>query len=414
MIKLEIHESLIEYIRELTQKPQLDYMDLGNQEIAKQVNSLYEDCKYLTSSLNFFKFAVYNIVGQYYPLAKVDIEVTKRIMGKLLENKEFRKKLFSYQPKSEFFSVVKDLLEPYLRLKNFIESRKRYDAIITYRDILDLLDTETMGKRKGKALEEECQKRYVYPYDTVKQYNRRMKEKKYKKIDKLDVRKSHHKPYLSATCKIFYDYFHDMMIDFYNKTGYIYAPFNEDIDFYQFGKIGIISYKYDSDLSMSIKGFDPKHFEFWALLFSGNKISINTFQLKKIIDFDGELLFAPKGYVEEAFIKYLMNSLGEREYSREFISLLESIGIDADYCYSHGLTTYDGKIYFKDPKNTDNYTVRDIDQYPTLKALKEKDDEEREKYIKKIIATYKGKYKEREEEISSKERRKGNPKAWLD
>ena len=109
-----------------------------------------------------------------------------------------------------------------------------------------------------------------------------------------------------------------------------------------------------------------------------------------------------------------MNSLGEREYSREFISLLESIGIDADYCYSHGLTTYDGKIYFKDPKNTDNYTVRDIDQYPTLKALKEKDDEEREKYIKKIIATYKGKYKEKEEEISSKERRKGNPKAWLD
>ena len=409
MGELKIHESLIPYIVGLTSERITRPTGFEDINIVRKINAAYEDCHEFFPRIKLFKFIAYNIISDYYPLKKLEPEEDiNKYLREILEDKECRLKLMSGHPKSEFFSVLKDITPYYIEFANAIKENKGYDAVTAYEALDDLLDMETLSLYSGKHLEEECEKRYSFPLNDIRTYSYRMKTKTYPKRKGFDIEKINNRGYYSRTCSMYSRVFHDMMLEFYHQKGFIYTPINEDLSYFQFGSIAVVEYKYADDLKFTIRGYPWSKYEFWALLGSDPKL------IEKI-NFDGPILVAPKGLKEEALITYYMKELGESVITPEFLSVMKKIGIPEEFAMVNELSTYDYRTFYTDPRRYEDIRLRNPMAYPTLQNIISKDEEEREKYLKKIFATYKGQHPSKvEEEETYRERVKRNPKAYID
>ena len=114
MSKLTIHESLIPYIRKLTNKNELNIADFNDKNIIDKVNAAYKDAIKLYPTIKMFKFITYNIIKPFYGLKPLTKETIFEMLDKLFEDKKFINKISSSNPESEFFSVIKDIILYYL------------------------------------------------------------------------------------------------------------------------------------------------------------------------------------------------------------------------------------------------------------------------------------------------------------
>ena len=415
MNELQIHESLIPFVEKLLHNRKLNPVDFTHKTVIRDINATYQDCHDFLPTINTFKFIVCNIVNSYI-LNVFNYSLTPKQRDKylndILNNLDFRKKIFKGKPKSEFFSVIKDILPYYIELTNYMNSKNHYMVIMTYKKIVEFLNSECLSHYQGKDLVEECEKRFEIPYNTVEQYNHLQKSKYYNDEDPYEIGDETFKENYSITCKLLTHYFHDLMISYYKKTGYLYSPINDDLSFYSFGKINIVGYNYSDNLDYSIDNYDWSKYEFWAKLNMGEPyIKVDTKRIRKKYNIPNALI-VPNDLVEEAFIKYLMKELNEKEYSDDFIKLINKIGIPKEYLRSDYLSTYDNKVYFVNPQRYEDLRIKKPMKVPTLSLILGKSEDKRDNYISKLIATYKGQHKE--EELTYKERLKSNPKAYID
>lgn len=415
MSKLTIHESLIPYIRKLTNKNELNIADFNDKNIIDKVNAAYKDAIKLYPTIKMFKFITYNIIKPFYGLKPLTKETIFEMLDKLFEDKKFINRISSSNPESEFFSVIKDIMPYYLEFQKYINNNDGYNAVILYEQIVKYLNNETLDNKKEDELQAECLKRYNFPFNDVDTYRLRMLSKTYKKQSNYDIEKLYDKGFYSYTCYLLSVYFHEKMLNFYKKSGYIYTRFNDEYAFFKFKNIGILTYVHDDSVRLSINGFDSSRYEFWALLFKNSYAKINVdLEMMWSINFKGDLLVAPRDFMEEAVIKYLMGKTGETSFTDNFMTILNKVGIPNIYCTLNELSSNDNKVFFVNPRKFDRLNMNNIEKFPTLKRLLEKDEEEKDQYIKKIIATYNGKHKIDDYEETAYERRKKNPKAWID
>ena len=418
MSELQIHESLIPFVDKLLHNRKLNPVDFTDRTIIRDINNSYIDCHNYLPTINTFKFIVYNIINSYtYNVFNKSINPKQRnkILSDILNNEDFRKKIMRAKPTSEFFSVIKDILPYYIELNNYIKNKQYYLVIVTYKKIIELLNSECLLNYEGKMLEIECQKRFEIPYNTLEQYKHLQKEKYYNDECPYEIGNETFKENYSITCKILTHYFHDLMMDFYKQTGYLYSPINDDLSFYSFGGINIVGYKYSDNLSYSIGNYNWTRYEFWAKLNMGNPyIKVDTKKIRKKFNIPN-VIIVPDDLVEEAFIKHMMRELNEKKFTEEFIKLLNKIGLPEGYLRSDYLSTSDGMVYYVHPKKYEDLKVKDLFKIPTLELILAKNDITRDKYIKKLIATYNGEHKkDDEDEMGYRGRLKSNPKAYID
>ena len=413
---LDIHESLVPYIQELIKKDKLEPSNYEDRNIINKLNSAYLDCYLYYPTINMFKFIAYNIIRKSYSSKEVDDKTLNKYLTLILEDRRLRLLILRSEPTSEFFSTIKDIIPYYLEFQKYLKENNKYMVIVTYKRIIDFLNSECLSNYDGYRLKEECAKRLDFPLNTIEMYHSDMKKKKYD--DKpYEIGMFRNRGFITSTTELLARYFHNLMLEFYKKTCYYYSPINEELSFYSFGKIQIVGYKHDDSLSMSINSYKWNRYEFWALLNMKDKpnIKIDDAKIRKSLLFDNKrVLLAPDGLVEEAFITYLMKELGLKNYTEEFESILKKIGIPLDYCISQNLETTDGKTYYTNPKRYDDLRIKNRENLPTLALLQAKDDDaKRERYIKKLITTYNGEHKDNEE-LTAYDRRKQNPKAYID
>ena len=417
MDKLTIHESLIPYVVGLTGKKELNPTNFDDINIIRKVNATYLDCLKFYPRIKLFKFITYQIVSDFYNLKPLDPENEKEYLKEILDNRELRLKLMSGNPQSEFFSSLKDIIPLYIEFNNSIKQNKGYDVIVTYEEIDSFLDAEMLSKYSGAELEKECQKRYNIPFNDIRTYNYRIKTKKYPKRKGFNIEEYNTRGFYSKTCFLLSKLFHNMMLDYYHKKGYIFNHINNDLKYYQFVSVGIVEYKYADDLIFKLRGYSWNQYEFWALLNSDpkNVPTVIANSIREQIPYKGPLLVVPEGYKEVALITYYMKELGEKTVTDEMKKIIKSLGIPIEYAMINDLTTYDYRNFFIDPRQVEKLSLRHPECFPTLQNILSRDEEERDKYYKKIYATYKGQHPSKyEEELSYKEIRKANPKAWID
>ncbi len=416
MEKLEIHESLIPLIQKYTGKKELNPSLIEDNNLIRKVNAAYRDCYKYLPLISMFNFISYNIIREFYSIPPVDSKTRDKYLKMVLDDKDVRNKIINSNPESEFFSVIKDIIPYYNELQEYINSNNNYMTIMQYKEIVDFLDSEALKNYKDDKLEEECHKRFNYPNNTKDAYNFRMKNKKYQ-TKQFEVGNIVTKGFYSSTCLLLSNYFHELMINFYKKTGYYYSPINEDLDYYVIGNMPIVGYKHDDNITMSINNYKWNRYEFWALLNMNElpNIKIDSSDIRRILKDDNNILIAPNDFIEEALIKHIMSETGERTFTNNILKILQKIGIPEDFYRSDVLTSYKNNTYYINPKKYEYLKIKEIMKIPTLELILVKNEDNRDKYIKKLISTYKGQHKEEEEvELSPRERRKQNPKAWID
>ncbi len=415
MSVLSIHEKLIPYIQELTKKEKLDSSKYEDKNIIDKLNSAYYDCHLYYPTVNMFRFIAYNIIKREYSLNEIDDNTLNKYLTLVLEDKKLRNLIYHINPTSEFFSTIKDIIPFYLELQKYFKENNRYMVIVTYKKLIDFLDSECLSNYQGHELIEECTKRLDFPNNNYNAYYRYMNEKKYNNKP-YEVGMQRNRGFVTSTSKLLARYFHNLMLDFYKKSGFYYSPINDDLAFYSFGTISIVSYKYDDNISMSINNYKWNRYEFWALLnMKGFSLKIDDSKIKDLLLLDSkQLLVVPNGYVEEAFITYLMKELGLKKCTLEFTNILKKIGIPLDYCISHNLETTNGYTYYINPLRYDDLRIKNKENLPIISLIQSKeDDSKRKRYIKKLITTYNEQHKN-DEELTPYTRRKINPKAYID
>ncbi len=390
-MKLEIHESLLPFIQRLIKKDRLDPFIDQDRDIIDKLNKTYLDCYEFYPTIKIFEFISYIIISKYYKLKPLNFNVVRDNLELLLNNSSFTNRLIYSNPKSEFFSVIKDIVPYYQKFNINIKKNNKYETIMMYEIIVKFLEKETLGSLEGKELEEECKKRYSIFTNGASEYHARMKSKTFNKIKTYEAGNYVAKNFYSSTCRLLSEYFYNRMVEFYQKTGWIYSEVADDVSFYSFGDIGVLAYDYDSQISLSIDGNRWNNYKFWALLKmqENPNIKIDDKNIRRLINYNKDLIVAPRDFIEEALIKYLMNEYGVSNNTSLITNLLDKMGIPREYLGGNTLLTNDGKTYYVDPRKIEYLKTRGM-EVPPIKILKGKSDEERDLYFKKIIATYKG------------------------
>ncbi len=392
MVKLKIHESLLPYIEELTGKEKLDVFDFNDRAIIEKVNAAYEDTYTYLPKINVFLFITYRIISKFYDLKPISDKKCHEYVEMVLNDYNVRRKLYEINPKSEFFSVMKDIIPYYMKFMESLKSNNGYMVISSYEEIVSFLETETLKDKTYEELEAECKKRYNYPNNNVTTYDFRMRNKNYSKKP-YEVGMYRSKGFYSETCELLSHYFYDKMLEYYKKTGYYYSPINNDLSFYSIAGKGIIGYKYDDNIAMSIDNYRWDRFEFWAILNMENKpkVKIDISKIKRLVKNSDNYIIAPNDLVEEALIHNLLKT--RKKVKPDFIQKLKDMGVPEEYYRLNALTTYDNRVFFFYPDDFKKLRIKDLSKLPTLNLILSKNEENREKYLNKLTATYKGKYK---------------------
>lgn len=431
MEKLNIPEELKKYIRKLTAKDELNPYDFNDQNIIEKINAAYQDCLKFYPRIKTFKLIAYNIIESSYHLPALEEDKTLEYIGKLLNDSELQNKLLNGNPESEFFSVLKDMLPYSIKLEALLNEHKPYEIMMLYKKITEVLNLETLGDYPDdEKLEEECKKRYDFPNNTAREYKFNMKMKAkvpYKRFD-LSIVPGH--GCYSVTCYLLTKYFHKKIYEYYKQYGFIYYPINDELSFYQFKSTIIIGYKFMDNVTLTVSDlgnvYNPESYQFWAII-NGSlqaKYKVDDSNILSLVNMPGTILIAPDNHIAEALIKYLEIDSGYSKNSDQIRNLLIKLGIPLSFIDSNALsTTNNNMTYFYDPRNIDLIEVKDKSKFTVLSKLKSKNKQEREKYIKKLLAKYSGEKNmhrknnqdeyEDTDDLSPREQRKNNPKAYL-
>ncbi len=413
-----IPERYVRYINNLI--PQNENNGLTNNIIATICLQLAKDFEALGFNEGLLYFLFYRVVYNYYDLPKISYEEAYNAIKEAICTEEFAKRIKSYNPQSDFFIVFKRLYDDIDELEILLYEDKKYLALKKYRDILIRISEEAIDHTMSdKELAEELNKRLPIPYNNLKNYRRRMANKtfnafKYPKEHPSSVVKV---PGYSLGCHLLQNYLINLMQKYYQKTGYYYHPIDGNLEYFVLSRISVITYRYDDTFTpyfqVGNKELTFKDYGFWAICLSPD---FKPEKIKQTINpafkdnHYGDLIIAPYEYMEEALIKYAngnnYDGMTDSLFARE---LLTSIGMPDDTPITDKLKT-NGKMFYKDFSKVDEIEVKDLSVYPTLERLQsEKTPEERNKYIRGLLAKYKGdqtraKRKEQElkKEISQK------------
>lgn len=414
MEKIRFYEPIpdryVRYINSLI--PNESVSSLTNNIITKKCMELVKDFDALGFNERLLYFLFYKIVGSYYDLDKISYDDAYRYIEEATVTEEFVKRIKEYTPQSDFFIVFKRLYDDIDKLQTLLYENKSYPALKQYRDILIRISEDCVDKTQSeKEIAEDLQHRLPIPYNNIKNYQRRMKNKTY--IEKVNpkeypfsVVKS---PGYSLGCHMIQNYLIDLMIKYYKKTGYYYHPIDDNLEYFVLNNISVITYKYDDTFMPYLEVGNHKltyeDYEFWAIVLSPDfKINKLKHKIDHIYEIStrNEVILTPYDYMEESIIKYAngdtYDGMTDSLFAQE---LLDKIGMPKDTPVTDKLIS-DGNLYFKNPHNFEEIIVKDIEEYPTLVKLRSyQNEEERNKYIKALIAKYKGEQTKKQKRAES-------------
>jgi hypothetical protein len=363
----------------------------ANYIVKDKVIRAYHDALNFEARENLTKFLIYQAVRDGYKLSPFPLEEALLYLNEILTDDKLMKKIVESNPHSEFYSVLKDIIPFKQKLDELVEDNKNYLVLKMYEQIYDFLNAEALSLYEGKDLENECLKRYPLTYDTPLHYQNRMKKREYVRDDGDILRMPKMKNF-SRTCKLLTHYFYEKALDFYNKTGYLYRPISEDIAFFKLGKIGAITYKYDDTFKIMVKDLDTSLeysadcLDFWAISYDETIDKEYTISFDNPVNYYGPLIVCPYEYLDEAFIKELAKRSGADINDDAIIEKLTNLGFDPEI--KDNLICDIFGSYLKNPHNISLYKFKDVNEYPTLSKLLAKNDEDRCKYINRVLTNY--------------------------
>lgn len=419
MEKLSIPQELKDYINSIINKD-IEHSELEIVEVIKRINITYKDCLKYIPKRKVFKYIIYTILEDFYDIYKMPKNLSNEIIEYIINYPDLIRKLSNSEPESEFFSVLKDMLPYYLEFNKNISENNKYETILTYKRIVDTLNEETLGNRTKPELIKECLKRYFFPKNISSTIEFYIDKKQLEEYNEFSIEKNMHPTIHSKTCLLLSNYFHNKMLDYYKKTGFIYVPYNADFNLYVFGNIAVLGYKYDDSFTLSIDNYSSNTIEFWGLLFQGydHKIKVNDEEIRNKIKFKGKLITAPDDLIEEAYVKYIMHELGEVDYTDHLVNTLNNLHLPYNRDKTDELSTNNYLSYFISPRKFYKWKIKFIEDNPVLQKLLKKyntDNLDIDNYTKYLAFKYKNLHKVKDpDEFDYYENRKKNPKAWLD
>lgn len=417
MEKLNIPDSLKDYVLRLSQKEDIIPTNFDDLNVIRKINTSFLDCHKYLPRLTPFKYITYEIIRKYYGLPKVPDELSNPIIKSIIDDVKFTEE----EPQSEFFAVLKDLYEPINELKKYLEENKPYLVIKTYKEICHKLRFESLDGYSGIELQKELEKRYSYPVNANSLLKEMAKKDTHISLKDFSLKRTPGRGYYSTTCANLAKYLHGLVYDYYKKTGYIYYPINDDIALYKFGGVLIVGYDYLDDLDVYLNDYGShyglKDAKFYHTLHQNKALNIRVddSKLRSLFDFGLTTIIAPNDHFEEALIRYMCQETGDVQGIKE---VLKKLGMAEEYLKSNELLTNNYYTYIPNIRDIDKIKVKDLDEYSTLRKITSKTLPERDAYYKKLASYYKGKEKKEllskpvEKEESYRLRRKRNPKAW--
>lgn len=412
MEKLNIPDSLKDYVLRLAQKEDINATNFNDLNVIRKINATFLDCHAFLPRTTPFKYITYEIIRKYYGLEKIPNEIANPIIKTIINTVHFTEE----EPQSEFFAVLKGVYEQIIALKKYIEENKPYLVIKTYKEICHKLRYEALEEYSGIELQKELEKRYSYPVNANAILKQIYKIDTKISLKDFSLSKTPGQGHFSITCNTLARYIHSLVYDYYKKTGYIYYPINDDIALYKFGGVLIVGYNYLDDLNIYLNDFG-KHYslkdaKFYHILHQNRGIDIKAddTQLRSLFDFGLTTIITPNDHFEEALIKYMRQESGDLEGISE---VLKKLAIPEDYISSNELLSNNYYTFIPNIRDIDKIKVKDVAEYPTLQKIVSKDSSEREAYFKKLASYYKGKTKK---DFMKKTKpyhlEKKNPKAW--
>jgi hypothetical protein len=320
------------------------------------------------------------------------VEINSRIISKTFFNKDFREKVKAL-PKWEsgYISYMKSIIPKLEILLGYLGEEKSYGAMKSYKDLLDFLNIEALDpKMKETKKQEELNKRYHIPGNTLDAYYRRIKKIEYKP-EQIWEKTVYTQAYnYSNVCSMLQKYLYNIMIEYYNKTGCFFKQYNEDVSLYYFGKLTIITYKYDDNPGMSLRTKDGIYTwqskEFWKIIsdpsfaFSNSNIQDNSFSLNIKSHLSGDVISTPEEYMNEAFLRKVSgnDNMDIDLFTEEY---LRKIGFPNEVPTEKLLTTNDS-FYFKNPLKFNELKVKKPSLFDTLSKIMARNPKERLPYLK--------------------------------
>jgi len=388
MEKVVIPKKYGDYINKIYLNNQLIDNDKNNYIVGEKIAEAYLDAERFDASEELIKFLFYQAVRFGYSNVKeYDKRYSFKFIDEILSNDDLKQKILTSDCNSEFYSVIKDIIPYAEQLFKLMREGKSYLVLKKYQELLQILNEETLCFHNGKDFEIECQKRYPMTYANPTYNQRRIKNKHLNLENVFDIKSFPKKSNASFTCSILLRYFHEIMLNYYENSGYMYRPVTDTIGFYQLGNIGVLTYTYDNEIGLSVanprKKYKMDNIKFWEVVYSNSspKYIIDS-NLKDLVNFNGPIIIAPADHIDEAFISYITHVYGLDIEDNNLQSRLTSIGFPVSTSDTDKLLTSDYQTFYKNPKEVEILKVSDITKYSILNKLKNLKPYEREKYIK--------------------------------
>ena len=404
---------------------------------AKAINQVKEELTTYSFPADELRFAIEECVRLYNDLQGIDVsprtysflfyyifrwqcrfdspEEKKRLFEGLIKstlfNKEFREAVKLAGTNSSgyiyFMQIVTPLIDELealmLTTKNadgvVVKKSPSYQVIKKHREIIGLCDRDFLPEGVERdAVVQELKKRYGPPFGHEKVcafYKNGIAEPRY-------VPTSPYK--LSEQPVVFEDegintalrsLLHKKMLVYHEETGFLFRPYNENINIYYMGAIVVVAYKYDDVPGMVLKSSDLmlgwQDLEFWTkitdskMVFHEGRYKLATaengyeeYQVEHTgflktpfmpFDFPGKtVIYAPEDALDEAI--RIGISLGKGlTFSIRQHSKLRELGWVQPLISSAALLTADSSFIFKDPSKVDALKLSNPQKAPALVEL---------------------------------------------
>lgn len=400
MQTLNIPHKYIEFIKKVYIENRVNEDNHKNFFVGEKIAEHYIDAKKFNASEELIYFLIYESIRFAYNIKPIEPKYTFNYFEEIFNNKNVCDLIRNSECKSEFYTIIKDILPYYEELEDLIRNNKKYMALKKYKEILSILNMETLNLYPKDMWEKECQKRYRFTYNKKVYYEANLKHKHYKQEDKFDFKTLPFMNNNSLTCSLLIHYFHQKMVNFYKKSNYIYKPVNDDYGFYKLNNINIITYNFDDLINVNVnhlkRNYNMKKPEFWGIIFSKG-IKFNYFipkKFKRLASRYKPCIIVPDDYIDEALVHFLSSETGYDINNMFLQKELIKIGFPLEgFEEKEGLLNAENTVYFKNPQMVDKLKVKDINNFKTLKKILLKPISKRNAYYKKLASYYKGKIK---------------------
>ena len=151
MEKVTIPKKYGYYINDIYKQNNLINDSFKDYEVSKKIAEHYIDAEKFNASDELVYFLLYQSVRFAYNIKPINPKYIFKYIDEILSNEELKNEILQTDCKSEFYTIIKDIIPYYNEFNKLINEKKNYQVLKKYREILNILNLETLNLYPNEA-----------------------------------------------------------------------------------------------------------------------------------------------------------------------------------------------------------------------------------------------------------------------